>query len=198
MQKPKPSNAKWKQHWEQMVKQNPLLMTNRSSTVSYRSKSSKGGKEMTYCSACGKPDHNTSKCKKKHTLFFDFCNRHRHAAKPCRHRMNRPNICVHCQLDHGNKPCPDKEDLRNSPSTTGLPKPQRYNLILQPNIPRPYGFDTYPPLESNRPNGFRSRWPNENQIFSPSGWSTSVGSPKLEQFNQTLLAHSTQNQMAKN
>ena len=49
---------------------------NRSSTGSYKGKSSKTGKQTTYCSACGEPDQNASKCKKKHTLFCDFCNTH--------------------------------------------------------------------------------------------------------------------------
>ena len=47
----------------------------RSSTGSYKGKGSKEGKQTTYCSACGKPDHNASKCKVKHKLFCHFCNK---------------------------------------------------------------------------------------------------------------------------
>ena len=106
----------------------------RSSTGSYKGKGLKGGKQMTYCSACGEPDHNATKCRIKHTLFCDFCNKQGHSAKACRHRMNGHNVCVHCGLDHGNEPCQqscqnNREDLRNSPSTaTGLPRSHRYNL----------------------------------------------------------------------
>ena len=114
--------------------------------------------------------------------------------------MNGPNICVHCRLDHGNEPCQqscenNREDLRNSPSTSGLPKSQRYNLTPQPDITKPYGFDVYPPLGSN---DFRPTGPSENCNFSHSRSSTPVGSPNLEQFNQTFLALSTQNQTAIN
>ena len=51
----------------------------RSSVDSYTGKSSKNSKSTSYCSACGEPDHNTSKCKVKHTLFCDFCNKKGHA-----------------------------------------------------------------------------------------------------------------------
>ena len=37
----------------------------RLSTGSYKGKGRKGTKETSYCSACSKPDHNTSKCKIK-------------------------------------------------------------------------------------------------------------------------------------
>ena len=42
---------------------------NRSSTGNYKGKSTKGGKQTTYCSACSEPFHNSSKWKMKYTLF---------------------------------------------------------------------------------------------------------------------------------
>ena len=183
----------------------------RSSTCSYKGKGLKGGKQMTYCSACGKPDHSATKCRIKHTLFCYFCNKWVHSAKACRHRMNGHNICVHCRLDHENKPCQqscqnNREDLRNSPSMpTGLPRPYRYNLTprgMQLIIPRPYGFDIYPQPGNGKPNGptgfNRPTEPNEYWNFGPNGSSTPFRSPNLEELKQTLLALTTQSKTAIN
>ena len=107
-------------------------------------------KQTSYCSACGKPDHNTSKCKVTHKLFCDFCNKRGHAVKACRHRINGHDICIHCGIDHGTKPyhrsqLNNREDLRSSPSTSsGLPRPTSCNHSPRPP-PRPYGFKVYPP-----------------------------------------------------
>ena len=49
-----------------MVKQNPVQMMTDHQQEATKAKSSKGGKQTTYCSACGEPDHNISKCKEKH------------------------------------------------------------------------------------------------------------------------------------
>ena len=128
----------------------------RSSMGGYKGKSMKGRKQTTYCSACGEPGHNASKCKVKHTLFCDSCNRCGHTAKACRHRMNRPNICVHCRLVQSNELCPqscetNREDLRNSASISGLPKPNRYNMMPQLNIQRLKSFHIYPSQETADP-----------------------------------------------
>ena len=122
----------------------------RSSTGSYKGKGLKNSKPTSYSSACGEPDHNASKCKIKHTLFCDFCKKKEHVAKACRHQMNRHSICTHFGIDHGNEPCQrsqlnNREDMRNSPSTsTGLPRPTLYSHNLQAP-PKPYGYDMYPP-----------------------------------------------------
>ena len=52
----------------------------------------------------------------------------RHTAKACRYRMDGLNLCVHCRPDQSNELCPqshknNREDLRNSLSTSGIPKP---------------------------------------------------------------------------
>ena len=181
---------------------------NRSSTGSYKGKGLKNSKPTSYCSACGEPDHNASKCKIKHTLFCDFCNKKGHAAKACRHRMNGHSVYIHCRIDHGNEPCQrsqlnNRGFLWNSPSmSTGLPKPTLYNHNLQAP-PKPYGYDVYPPPGGRTPgqNTYQhTRYPglNENQNFGPSRSSTPVGSPSLDQLNQTLPALSAQNQTAIN
>ena len=120
---------------------------NRSSAGSYKRKGSQNSKQTSYCSACGEPDQNASKCKVKHTFFCDFCNKRGHAVKACRHTMNGHNVCIHCVINHGTESCQrsqlnNREDLRNSPSTsTGLPRPTPYNQNLQAP-PKPYSYDT--------------------------------------------------------
>ena len=122
---------------------------NRLSTGSYKGKGMKGSKQISYCSACSEPDHNASKCKIKHKLFCNFCNKRGHAAKACRHRMNGHNMCIHCGIGHSNEPCQrselnNREDLRSSPPTsTGLPRPNPYQSPKAQ--PKPYGYDVYPP-----------------------------------------------------
>ena len=56
-----------------------LMMTDHLSTGSYKGKGLKNSKLTSYCSACGEPDHNASKCKVKHILLYDFCNKKGHA-----------------------------------------------------------------------------------------------------------------------
>ena len=142
---------------------------NRSSMGSYKRKGSKNSKPTSYCSACEEPDQNTSKCKIKHTLFCNFCNKKEHVAKACRHQMNGHNIHVHCGIDHGNEPCPrsqlnNREDMRNSPSTsTGLPRPTPYNLQVPP---KPYGYNVYPPPggRTSGQNAYQhTRYPGPNE-----------------------------------
>ena len=162
------------------------------SVGSYKAKNTKGSKQTTNCSTCGEPDRNSSKCKIRNMLFWDFCNKRGHSAKACRFKMNGHNVCVHCRLDHGNDPCPqshqnNREDLRNSPSTSSVasrfPRQNFTPQSSQPTIPKPYDFDIYPPPGTNRPTGFnnyRSRGPNEDQNFGPARSSTLFGSPNLE------------------
>ena len=47
----------------------------------------------------------------------------------------------HWGLDYGSASCSqscenNRKDLRNSPTTSGLPRPNRYNTTPQPGIPR--------------------------------------------------------------
>ena len=93
--------------------------------------------------------------------------------------------------------------MRNSPSTsTGLPRPTQYGHNIQAP-PKPYGYDVYPPpggriSGQNTYQHNRYPGPNDNQNFSLSRSSPPVGSPSLDQLNQTLLALSAQNQTAIN
>ena len=97
----------------------------------------------------------------------------------------------------------NREDLRRSLSnSSGLCRPTPYNQSLKP-IPKPYGFDTYPPpggRATGQENYHYTSYPelNANQNFGPSRSNTPVGSPHLDQLKQTLLVLSVQNQMAIN
>ena len=159
----------------------------RSSAGSYKGKSSKIGKHTTYCSC--KPDHNVSKCKSIYTPFCDFCKKREHSAKARRYEMNRHNMCVHCRLHHANEPCQQscqnkREDLRNSPSTTtGAPRTQRHHLIpqgTQSTLPRPCGFDVYPPLENIRPTCFIFKPTGMNEYWKIIPYGHQSGKPHLQ------------------
>ena len=143
----------------------------RLSTGSYKGKSSKNSKQISYCSGCGELDHNASKYKVKHKLFCNFCNKRGHTVKACQHRMNVHDICVHCGIDHVTEPfyrsqLNNRENLRSSPSTSsGLPRPMSYNQSPR-TPPRSYGFDVYPPpggRTTGQGNYQHTRYPGLNE-----------------------------------
>ena len=74
-------NIKWKMKATMRANSQADSSTddNRSSMGSYKGKSTKGGKQTTYCSICSELGHNASKCKIKHTLFCDFYNKQTHS-----------------------------------------------------------------------------------------------------------------------
>ena len=172
----------------------------RSSTGSYKGKGLKNSKQTSYCSACGEPDHNASKCKIKHKLFCNFCNKQGHALKGGRQNEWTQHMCSlwNQSWKWALSETWTKQQRRSEKFTLNLNRVTQAKPIPQPksttkaiwvqcvSTTRKWHIWTthIPAYQISRT--------EQKSKFHPSRSSTPVGSPCLDQLNQTAHQNTDQ------